>query len=140
MNQLETPYAWVTTSVYLSGEYAGGMLCTALLLLLCQVYALAFTSHYHHLQVLNVDGKDGEEPEKEGDSIVRLKSYLRLFIILVLNTFIVGGINFSYTEIIDTDGVEMQQLASFGVALFKVFWSVYGYKYLLKSKRLRRLG
>jgi hypothetical protein len=143
-SRLDTPYAWVTTSVYLSGEYVAGMLCAALLLLLCQVYVLAFASHYYQPQVLNVQSKEGddeaievEEAEEVVDSVVQLKSYLRLFIILVLNTFIVGGINFNYTEIIDKGDVEMQQLASFGVALFKVFWSIYGYKYLLKSKQLR---
>ena len=141
---LDTPYAWVTTSVYLSGPHVVGVLTAILILFLIVTYFLAMGSHYYP-QYLARDTDRAEQTcsskstvdEKDGDVdlTTRVKSFLRLFFILVINVLIVGAINFRYAEIIDNGNVQLQQLASFGVAVFKVFWSFYGLKYVLIRNR-----
>jgi hypothetical protein len=141
---LDTPYAWVTTSVYLSGHSVVGVLTGILILFLTMTYFLAMGSHYYP-QLLGSYAKSAEKTcyrksavdEKDGnlDLIIWVKSFLRLFFILVINALIVGTINFRYTEIIDKENVHLQQMASFGVAVFKVFWSIYGLKSILIKNR-----
>ncbi len=143
---LDTPYAWVTTAVYLSGQSVVAVLCVVLILFMTMVYLLALASHYcpqyltkesNNPMVTKSNDDTKENEDKEVDLIVSMKSVLRVFVILTLDISIVGAINFRYTEIIDRDDVALQQLASFGVAAFKLFWSIYGMKYLLiKNKWL----
>jgi hypothetical protein len=141
---LDTPYAWVTTVVFLSGQNIVVVLCVVLILFMTMVYLLALTSHYCPQYITkdssnpmatndNVNGNAG----KELDLVISIIAILRVVVILAFDISIVGVINFRYTEIIDGDDVGLQQLASFGVAVFKLFWSIYGMKHLLiKNKWL----
>merc|ERR1712185_524580 len=43
---LDTPYAWVTTAVYLSGQSVVVVLSVVLILFMTMVYLLALASHY----------------------------------------------------------------------------------------------
>ena len=90
---LETSYGWVTTSVYLTGSLSVIVLSISILIFMSLFYFLAFSSRYN-IKLLLRGGYDFTEVEpnleqERGDMVLRIKSYLRLVIILLCNTAIV---------------------------------------------------
>jgi Leucine-rich repeat (LRR) protein len=137
--KLESSYMWITTATYIGGESTVIVFTFALLCFLTVYYFESMRLKYFTVYAEKDQKLDIESIETSAikhSPKVLLLAFIRLCLIIGINTLIVSTFNTFYSRILEDYNQTIQMVFTIFLSGFKIAWSSSGIKYVLIRNKI----